>query len=411
MVRWCTDEIAYCANVHPGTSAQEIGNNLSNISSAVRENGGLANMHAGLWVCETALHEYQNTSVFADLIDTLQREQLKVVTCNGFPQVNFHQSVVKQKVYQPTWADQRRLDYTVGLAKLLARCLPEDVNCGTISTLPLGYRLGWNGEQHQQACLHLLRYAKAAQEIALQTGCHIRLCLEMEPGCVLERTEQIVHFFTNDLPTCAKDTGFELELIDRYLGICYDICHQAVMQENISASVGAIRAAGIIIGKVQVSSALEVNFSEAFDQPNSGGNNGTFSSLKKFAEPKYMHQLSTYTKDDEFIFCDDLIEAINDVTFPRCKPWRIHYHLPIQQNEIVDDGHTLSGFTTTQKAIEEFLDTLITFDYAPHIEVETYTWHVLPEFQVNDSEQALIQGLSREREWLINEMRQRDLLC
>ncbi|WP_086931535.1 metabolite traffic protein EboE [Agarilytica rhodophyticola] len=405
MVCWHPDEIAYCANVHPGISAREIANNLTSITSAVRSNARLNSMYAGLWICEAALHEYRDTALLTDLLNTMQREQLKVVTLNGFPQVNFHQDVVKHKVYQPTWADRRRLDYTIELADVLARCLPEGVDWGTISTLPLAYRSSWTKSQHHQACENLMAYVEAAHKQAQATGKHIRLCLEMEPGCVLETTEQVIDFFTKDLPECADRLGISQDRVKSYLGICYDICHQAVMQENISTSVNAIHEAGITIGKVQVSSALQVDFNLALEH-----GHDALSSLRTFAEPKYMHQLSTRDRDQVFYFCDDLVDAIDNKDFPRSSSWKIHYHLPIQQHHIMEQGRALPGFTTTRQAIEEFLDSLLTFSYKPHIEVETYTWHVLPEFKHNATEHALIEGLGLERQWLVEQMAKRGLI-
>ena len=61
----------------------------------------------------------------------LERLSLEVVTLNGFPYKAFHAPVVKRDVYWPHWAQDDRRDYTLGLARLLTRLLPDDVEEGS----------------------------------------------------------------------------------------------------------------------------------------------------------------------------------------------------------------------------------------------------------------------------------------
>ncbi len=398
---WSADEIAYCANVHPGTTASAIENNLKRITSGVRQAVGLKSMYVGLWFCDAVVKEYQQPENLFRLRAVLDEENLKVVTLNGFPQGNFHQKVVKRDVYSPSWSSKARLHYTISLAHILAKCLPDDVSVGSISSLPLAYRLGWHSDDEVSACDNLFKYAIAAQAIENETGKQIRLCLEMEPGCVLERTSQVIQFFSETLPEFANRHDYAPELIERYLGICFDICHQAVMQENIANSVREINNAGVIIGKVQVSSAMKVNVCNR---------DKTFAALRTFAEPKYMHQVTTRCKSGQKNFFDDLIDMLDSDALEQDSELLVHYHLPIQSTEIVVEGNLIPGFSTTRDAIELFFDSIKDLDYTPHIEMETYTWQVLPGFKHEQMPEALIQGLTRERAWLFQQLQQRDLI-
>ncbi|MFT7561077.1 MAG: hypothetical protein ACI93R_003002 [Flavobacteriales bacterium] len=399
MPTWSKTALAYCANVHPGTRAADIEKNILSITSRLRRQLTLDMMHAGLWVCENALEEYKTPESIVRLQSLLKKESLKVVTLNGFPQVDFHQDIVKQTVYLPSWADVERLEYTKGLATLLAEILPEDENIGTISTVPLGYRIGWTPDQHALACQHLCEFTEYAENIERRTGKHIRLCLEMEPGCVLETTPQVIEFFSDTFAQHASESGFSQARIRRYIGLCYDVCHQAVMQEDIAESVRAITVAGIIIGKVQISSALKADISPA-----------TLVKLQEFAEPKYMHQTTRCDDNGQVIFADDLSDIISDSQWKKSPAWWIHYHLPIQIARLDDpdcEGYALS---TTRDQIEAFLDQLANLSYAPHIEIETYTWNVLPQRQRANSDDLLINGLSAEYAWLHSAMQQRQLI-
>lgn len=400
MPSWTKEQLAYCSNVHAGVTPEAIAENLQNITAKIRQQRGLASMHVGLWINEQAAEAYRCEKVLKQLKTVLAEQQLKVVTLNGFPQNDFHQAVVKEKVYLPTWAEKARLDYTLTISTILARCMPEDICEGTISTLPLAYRKDWNESYHQEACRQLCHYAKAMAELERETAKHIRLCIEMEPGCVLENTDQLIGFFTQDLPYMAELEGVELSLIERYLGVCFDVCHQAVMQEDIKTSIAQIHQAGIVVGKVQISSALKIENPE---------NDKCRAVLHSFAEPKYLHQLSTLDSNKQFVFCDDLSTALAQNDFPTHSPWWCHFHVPIQIDSITVNGQIVDGISTTQTCIEQLCDYFdSTLPYAPHLEVETYTWQVLP----NAAKQKidLVGSIVDELSWFEKVLAKRGLL-
>jgi len=400
MPYWTKEQLAYCSNVHAGVTPAAIEANLQNITVKIRQQRGLARMQVGLWINQHAAEAYRSDKVLNKLKAVLAEQQLDVVTLNGFPQNDFHETVVKEKVYLPTWAEKSRLNYTLHISHILAHCMPEDITEGTISTLPLAYRKNWNESYHQEACKQLCHYAKAMAELEHETSKHIRLCLEMEPGCVLENTGQLIEFFTQDLPFMAKHEGVELCLIERYLGVCFDVCHQAVMQEDIQESISQLHQAGIIIGKVQISSALKIENPE---------NAKIRAILQSFAEPKYLHQLSTVDNNNQFVFSDDLSIALAQDDFPTNSPWCCHFHLPIQIDKLTINGQVVEGISTTQKSIEQLCDYFVsTLPYAPHLEVETYTWQVLPNAVKNHDD--LVGSIVNELSWFEEALAKRNLL-
>lgn len=307
-------------------------------------------MGYGLWLSRRALDECDVDALRA----ALDRAGLFVFTMNGFPYGDFHGERVKHAVYTPDWADPRRLDYSLGLAEVLAALLPEGV-AGTISTLPIGYR-AMTEAQRSAAVAMLGRAVAGLAELRERTGRGIRLCLEPEPGCVLETATDAVALFEG------------IEASD-HLGLCYDTCHQAVVFEDASASVGALLDAGVAIGKVQLSSALVAPTASAR------------AALMRFDEPRFLHQVRTAGGDG----VDDLGDAHE---LPDTE-WRVHFHVPIHRQRFGELG-------TTRAFLEAAVVALKARGAQPCFEVETYTWTVLPEAERPSGDRGLIEGIAAE---------------
>jgi hypothetical protein len=168
------------------------------------------------------------------------------------------------------------------------------------------------------------------------------------------------------------------------------------MFEDIRASLQTLHEAGIAIGKIQVSSALEAA-SPASDEVRE--------LLNAFAEPRYLHQVRCRDALDQVQGVMDLPDALADTAFPRV-PWRIHFHVPIQTTSLFT-----GALDTTRQAIGELLDFLRDRPgLHPHLEVETYTWQVLPEALRPQDDAQLIHGLAQELHWLQGELQARGLL-
>lgn len=394
---WRRHELTYCSNVHPAETVESLNKVIAFFMKGVRQARNLERMGAGLWLSDQVSSELATNSVkFDELLSLLERNKIELFTLNGFPFGNFHAEAVKEQVYTPDWSQLHRYNYTKRLAEILAICLPDDMTEGTISTLPLGFRYTWTEQQHEVALDALCRLAVFLADLYQTSGRSIRVCLEMEPDCVLETTEEMVHFFQHQLPAKALVLGINEKVIRNHLGVCFDVCHQAVMFEDVDLSMERLLAADIVIGKIQISSALELKF------PNQ--ENG-LQVLREFAEPKYLHQVRTIV-NNQLIGVVDLPIALEANHLPKTGAWRVHFHAPIQAATLVHEE-----LSTTQLAIIKVLDFLkINPACRPHLEVETYTWQVLPITLRPQNDIALINGLTEELNWLEKQMSSRGLL-
>ena len=404
---WRDENLSYCTNVHPGESVRELLDNLSRFVGPVRSEAGLSVLTAGLWLSNKASLELTDFELKrSELKRCLAGNGLTLNSLNGFPFGDFHQDEIKQDVYLPDWSEPCRLEYTVRLAELLASVMEKDETSGTISTLPLGFSRCWTAEKHQASLKHFCQLAEKLAEIEHYTGKHIRVCLEMEPACALEKTPEIIAFFNADLADYAKAGRFDGMLLKRYLGVCYDVCHQAVMFENIRDSLEAITAGGITIGKIQLSSALRLTDCTA---------ESAREKLLDFAEPRYLHQTSVKMHDGSIRYFSDLAPALESAEDCPGQEWRVHYHVPVQLSRglLADSeaGNESSSLGTTQFALESVFEFLAAHpSLKPHLEVETYTWHVLPQSLRPDDDSSLVRGIVSELDYVRQSMAAHGLL-
>lgn len=388
----------YCANVHPGESLEALEAQVEGSVTLVRQLRGLKRMGSGLWLSgEVARRLSGDSGEIERFRDFLDSSGIDLFTLNGFPFGNFHNDVVKERVYQPDWTCVERFDYTEALAEILAVTLPDGDYHGSISSLPLGFAPGWTSRHQEQALASLCRMARRLSEIESDSGRRIILCLEMEPGCVLERTEQLLALFDRELPQAAHRLGINESLVRRYLGACLDVCHQAVMFERPGEVMKELQDHGITVGKIQISSALEIT------QP---ANPLGRADLSRYNEPRYLHQVRMKHSGGAVFGMQDLGDALKAPGMPADRAWRVHFHVPIQADKL--DSPWLG---TTRAAILDVLDFLKSFTGpAPHLEVETYTWNVLPTAIRPAGQTELCEGITRELVWLEDQMERRDLL-
>jgi sugar phosphate isomerase/epimerase len=391
--------LSYCANVHPGERLTDLWAALD-AAQLVRTSLGLEQLGLGLWLARAALAELSATTGSprggnppAWLADELAWRGLEVVTMNGFPYGNFHADVVKRAVYHPDWTTEQRRAHTLTLAEILAVVLPADREGGTISTLPLAHRqeiAGDPAELEARACDALCEVAVELARLRDRTGKQVRICLEPEPGCLVETTGDAVRLWTEALPAAIRRTGSAPHAIDDHLGLCFDACHQAVALEDPAESLEALTGAGVPIGKMQLSSALVIA------EPGSAAGRAA---LERFAEPRFLHQVRTLGEGGLVVGADDIDPDLHILdALPLDQPWRIHYHVPIHREAIGDIGTT-----------REFLRGALAWFQAsghplPDLEVETYTWSVLPDDERPTDLGDLIAGIAAELRWAKREL-------
>jgi len=357
-----TTHLGYCFNVLPGETVEALLEQTKRYCAPLRERLGWSQMGVGLWIANGAAAELAgDESKRAQLRAALDDESLYVYTLNGFPYGGFHAPRVKEKVFLPSWETSERLTYTLNLARILADLLPDDMDGGTISTLPLGPR-GVDREQVSKRLVSLVGDLKTIHE---ETGKHIQICFEPEPGAHFER---------------AKDMAEFLYDVDRsgYLSICFDTCHAAVVAEQAKDAWATFADSGIGCGKIQISSALVVH------DPN---NADDLALLASYDEPRFLHQVRGGFGQEAM----DIPEAVDQLD--RSHPWRVHFHVPIHRDRV-------DRFATTSPSIVPALKAAIASDSPlPHLEVETYTWNVLPEADRPSNDDELIDGLVAEMRW------------
>ena len=355
--------LSYCTNVHPAEDLPGILEQLDAFALPVRERLGADVLGLGLWLAAPAAAALAaDAGARRRLRAGLDARGLEVVTLNGFPYQAFQAPVVKHAVYHPDWTTGERLDYTLDLARVLVDLLPDDVDRGSISTLPLAWRDPWRPGQHDAALRMLDRLAAGLADIGRQSGRTVRVGFEPEPGCVVETTAQAAAL----LP--AVDT-------DR-LGVCLDLAHLACAWEEPAAALNRLAQAGLPVVKVQVSAALEVTDPVAARPV-----------LEQYAEPRFLHQTRSAAGPD----ADDL-----DLALARNLPgpWRVHFHVPLH----VAPAAPLSS---TTGVIEAALRDLMTADepWCDHLDVETYTWDVLPAGRRPAGPAELADGIAGELAW------------
>jgi sugar phosphate isomerase/epimerase len=351
----------------------------------------------GLWLSADVLRELQAPGALADLQQLLAQHGLYVFTLNAFPYGAFHGHAVKERVFEPDWRSDARREYSDGLATLLAQLLPDGVS-GSISTLPGGFKPAIRTPADEQAIAdQLLAHAAHLHAIHERTGKRIALAIEPEPCGYLETIAELIAFFERQLRSeralarLAQRAGVSSNaaagLVQRHLGVCLDTCHAAVEFEDPERLVSELRAAAIPIAKVQLSSGLRI--AEVDDTARAA--------LSPYLDPVYLHQV-VERRDGELTRYLDLPQALaalaGAANEPARREWRVHFHVPVFLAR-------MRAFDSTQSFLRAILALQRAQPLSSHLEVETYTWDVLPDEARSDD---LTQAIARELRFCLTEL-------
>jgi len=379
-------ELTCCTNVHPGETLAEVRAAVrEHVTAVKRAVSPGAPFGVGLRLAAAAAEELQGPDALASFRAELAEQGLYCFSLNGFPYGAFHGTRVKESVYLPDWLAPERVRYTVHLASTLAELLPQGVS-GSISTVPGCFKPNATGPEAERAmAFALVDVVGMLADIARSKGRHIALALEPEPECFLETTDEAVRFFEQRL--LGREALARLvevadieppqaeQVLRRHLGVCLDTCHASVEFESPLEAYRKLGAAGIVVPKVQLSAGLKVPSAtpEALER------------LRAFADGVYLHQTVVKSGRELRRFLD-LPEALAAGAEPGAE-WRVHFHVPIFMGE-------LGVFESTQPDLLPLLAELAHASSCPHLEVETYTWDVLPEeFRNVPIEQAIAREL------------------
>lgn len=376
--------LAYGMNVHPGGGVDALEAALASTVVPLRERlGVLGTMGIAIRLDAEAVFELhedeERRRILRDLLASLE---LFAFTGNAFVAGDFHDvRGVKAEVYRPTWAEEARVAYTIAFADVLADLAPAGASL-SLSTAPGSFRpFGEPADFDERAAVNLARVGAHLAHLHEATGRHVVLGLEPEPLCTIETTAEALAFFRGPLAraTDAEPAG------RAHLGVCYDVCHQAVEFEDPVENLGALAGVNVAVAKLQASCALEL--------PDGSDARGR-AVLARFDEPRWLHQTTARTRDGTVIRAKDLPDALTGersaAFLAAGGPWRVHFHVPVHRPSAIPP------LATTRPDLERALGVVARGETTAHVEVETYTWDALPP---EVRAETLVESLARELEW------------
>lgn len=389
--------LTYCTNIHAGESWDDhfvaLQQNIPGIKKRISKNQPFG---IGLRLSNQASLQLGKQESLVSFKDWLKKEDCYVFTMNGFPYGGFHHTKVKDAVHTPDWTTSERTAYSIRLFNILKELLPEGMQ-GGISSSPLSYK-HWHGAGQQKEVLemttnNILRVIEHLIKVRKETGKLLHLDIEPEPDGLLESGPEFIKWYEQYLlPMGSVYLGSQLALtseqseqaIKSHLQLCYDVCHFAVGYEDHAAVIKELREKNINVGKIQISAALKANMPGDQTQRES-----VIQAFRQFNESTYLHQVVARLEDGTFNRYPDLPEALNDAGNTLTKEWRSHFHVPL----FVEDYGLLKS---TQDDIRRVLSIQCNNPFTQHLEVETYTWEVLPDAL----KVPLAESIIREMEWV-----------
>ncbi|MFD7157867.1 metabolite traffic protein EboE [Kribbella sp. NPDC059898] len=362
-----TVHLGYCASVHPAADLDELVARLDGCAGIVRSTLDAPVLGVGLWFPHRLADRLANSPAsLSKLRRALHRNQLEVVTVNGIPHTGRSAGV---DLYCPDWTEPERLRYTLDLVDVLAELLPDDASYGSISTVPLAWRVPWSRARNRAAREAFDRVEQHLARTEARTGRPIRIAVETEPGCVLEMIGQAAAW------------------LDRYsspyggtsrIGLGLDVCHLAVQFEDPAESFGLLWRAGVDVVKAQLSVAPTL-----VDPSDASGRYV----LGQLGVPKHLRQVREWGGPG----VDDVAQSSQ---LSGHAAWRMHAHLA---------AHSAPPppLSTTTGVLDDCLARLVGGGHplTHHLESEVYVWSREPRNQ-----QALAKRLSKELSWLRNRL-------
>lgn len=397
-----TSVLGYSTLVHPSDTWDQLWTSIQTYLPAIKDKLGVSesfpvSLRLSNDVVQTLL---TNDGERDRLSRWLADNHMYVYTANAFPYGRFKGTRVMEKVYEPDWTTDDRVSYTKGVAHLLVG-LSRGLVSPTIQTVPIGFRRTGAASDvvYRRVARQLFKVVAGLIDIEERTGCRVKLALEPEPYCFLEGTDDVIRFF--DEFVYSEEAAANLAQIARlpvseaiaharrHLGVVFDCCHQAALFEDVIESIKRILAADIPIFKLQLASALWAE--DLGDE--------TLADLARFGETIYLSQ--TFVRSDRgiqrFLTIPDALRALVNVEGSRQGECRSHVHVPIFLSRI-------GRLRTTRSVLEEVLELHRNCPIADQLEIETYTWDVLPR---DATAWSLVDGIVRELEWATAELEAR----
>ena len=373
--------LAYCTNIHPAESWEETRQVLSQHVLAVRDLlcqqgrlGADEPFAIGLRLSAVATEELLEGDCLSQFKNWLDETNTYVFTINGFPYGSFHGTRVKEKVFQPDWTEQARIDYTKNLFRILAVIAKPEAG-GSVSTLPGSHKTFSADESVIRQ--NLIEFSLWLEKLSKDSGIDLHLGLEPEPIGHIENTPETLAFFER-----LRGQADNPDVLMRRIGLNYDTCHFAIEFDDAKASLNALKDAGIRLSKIHLSSAptLDPRDSDAVK------------AIEPFDEPTYFHQVIARATDGSvtrFIDLPYFLEAAKN-DFEQA---RVHFHIPLDAAPSSPLGSTLTHVEETLGWCRE------NPGECGHFEIETYTWGVLPE----ELQRPVEEQIAGEYGWVLDQ--------
>jgi hypothetical protein len=377
--------LAYCTNVHPGGDWAQTFDSLRRYTFAVKEKLGYRSAYAiGLRLSDRASRELLDPNRLLEFQHWLDQHDCYVFTINGFPFGQFHGTRVKEHVYLPDWTDSQRVEYTNRLFDLLSRLVPAGVE-GSVSTLPGSFKEFIRTEEQQRAIRdNVWRCVEHIARLSERTRRGLHLGLEPEPLCLFEDSVETAQFFDRLREEHPGDPR-----LNQYLGVNYDTCHFAVEFEEPQQALARLRDHEIKVSKIHISNALKLRPTP-----------GALKQLAAFQEDVYLHQVIVLRQGGTLSRFKDLDEALTSSLARSTAPgeeWRVHFHIPLH-------SQPPGEFKSTADHIRGLFELLRNEPaLCSHLEMETYTWAVLPEALKSRS---VSDQIVAEYRWTLNQLRE-----
>ncbi len=396
--------LGYCTNIHPGESWADHFAALRQALPELKQRlSPGAPFGIGLRLSNEASEELEQPENLVAFQRWLAENDCYIFTMNGFPFGGFHHTRVKDQVHAPDWTTEARVEYTKRLFRILSVLLPVDELAngipGGVSTSPLSYRHWFEWEQpaardyiFSQTTQNVLEVVAELIKLRQQTDRLMHLDLEPEPDGVIETADEFIAWFTDYLlPMGIEQLSEQFGLTDEaaeaaiceHVRLCYDVCHFAVGYERPAEVLDKLKQYGLRVGKIQISAALKAEFPTDL-----AGREAVRKAFEPFNEPTYLHQVVARTSSGELARFPDLPEALAALDDTHTE-WRSHFHVPI----FVSDYGLLQS---TQDDIREVLRLQTERAFTNQLEVETYTWDVLP----GELKADLVDSIEREVKWV-----------
>jgi sugar phosphate isomerase/epimerase len=391
--------LTYCTNIHAGESwTDHFAALKENIPAVKKQLSPDKPFGIGLRLSHLASLELGKPENLEDFRDWLKQSQCYVFVVNGFPYGGFHHTKVKDQVHAPDWTTQDRVLYTIQVFNILAALLPEGME-GGVSTSPLSYKY-WHSSVKEErlqtmetATENVLKVVEDLIRLRKETGKLLHLDIEPEPDGLLGNGPEFLSWYEEDLLPHGirylnKYLGYDAQqattAIKDHVQLCYDICHFAVGYEDHASVLKELEAKNIKVGRIQISAALKADMA-----PNPIDRGKVVEAFRQFNESTYLHQVVARQEDGSFNRYPDLPEALEDANNALTREWRSHFHVPL----FVEDYGALQS---TQSDIQQVLSIQKQKRFSSFMEVETYTWEVLP----SKLRLPLKESIVRELQWV-----------